>query len=289
MVVQLRPADTLLTGRSMIESARWHDDRLWFADWGTGEVIAVTADGTACVRAQGPSPPRMGWSINWLPDGRLITTGPEVTRHESDGDRVTHCERGGNETAIDAHGHVYVNGFNFDFVGGGQPEPGWINLIAPDGTYRQVAGGIEFPNGMVLTPDGSRLVVAESFAGRLSVFDIEPDGSLTGRRTWAEGLGPDGICIDAEGGIWVQSADTAAHTDDLSGPGGACVRVLEGGQVTHRVETRLPCFSCALGGPDGRQLFLLCNEFEGVDHMVAVQARRTAEILVTEAPFPLVR
>jgi sugar lactone lactonase YvrE len=286
VIERLRPASLLLGGRSMVESARWHEDRWWFADWGTGEVVALGVDGRAEVMAQGPPPPRMGWSIEWLPDGRLLTTGPEVTCHEPDGTAGTYCERGGNEIAVDPRGHVYVNGADFDFVGGGAPKPGWINLIGPDGSYRQVAGDIEFPNGMVITPDGRTLVVSESFAGRLSAFDIDEDGSLTGRRVWAEGLGPDGICIDADRGIWVQTADTAAHTGDPAAPGGACVRVLEGGEITHRIETELPCFSCALGGVGGRQLLLLCNEFEGVDQMVAVQARRSARLLVTDAPVP---
>ena len=285
MVEYLDPPRTLLTGLTMVESARWHDGRLWFAHWGAGEVVAVDMDGAADVMADGP--PRMGWAIDWLPDGRLVTTGPSVTRQEPDGALVTHCERGGNEIAIDPRGHMYVNGFDFDFQGGERPEPGWINLIAADGTYRQVAGDIEFPNGMVVTPDGARLVVAESFAGRLSAFDIQDDGALTGRRVWAEGLGPDGICIDADSAIWVQSADTATHVGgDPGAPPGACVRVLDGGEITHRVETDLPCFACTLGGPNGRHLFLLCNEFEGVDQLEAVQARRSAKILVTEAPVP---
>jgi sugar lactone lactonase YvrE len=114
---------------------------------------------------------------------------------------------------------------------------------------------------------------------------VTPDG-LSGRRVWAEGLGPDGICIDAEGAIWTQTADTAAHTGDPNAPAGACVRVLDGGEITHRVETELTCFACALGGPEGRHLFLLCNEFEGVDQLTAVQARRSATIFVTEAPVP---
>lgn len=268
----------------MVESARWHDGRWWFADRGTGEVVAVDTSGNAEVVAQGPPPPRMGWSLDWLPDGRLITTGPAIIRHEADGIQVTHCERAGNEIAVDPRGHMYVNGFDFDFVGGGQPKPGWINLIAPDGSYRQVADGIEFPNGMVITPDGNTLVVSESFAGRLTAFDICEDGSLCRRRVWAENLGPDGICIDADSGIWVQTADTATHTGNPADPGGACVRVLEGGEITHRIETQLPCLSCALGGKDGRQLLLLCNEFEGVDQMVAVQARHSAQVLVTQAP-----
>ena len=109
-------------------------------------------------------------------------------------------------------------------------------------------------------------------------------GALTGRRVWAEGLGPDGICTDADSAIWVQTADTAAATEIPNAPAGACVRVLDGGEITHRVETELPCFACALGGPVGRHLFLLCNEFEGVDQLKAVQARRSARILVPEAP-----
>ncbi|HEY2222846.1 SMP-30/gluconolactonase/LRE family protein [Actinomycetospora sp.] len=280
----LLPARTLLSGLAMVEGARWHEGRLWFAHWGVGEVVAVDLDGAAEVIA--PGPPRMGWAFDWLPDGRMITTGGSVTRREADGTTVTLRDGGANEVVVDPAGHVFVDGFDFDFVGGGAPEPGWIDLVAPDGSSRRVADDIQFPNGMVVTPDGSTLVVAESFAGRLSAFDISDDGTLTNRRVWADGLAPDGICIDAEGGIWVQTADTAAHTGAPSAPGGACVRVLEGGEVTHRVEVDLPCFACGLGGPDGRHLFLLCNEFEGVDQLQAVQARRSARVLVTEAPVP---
>ena len=192
--------------------------------------------------------------------------------------------QGGNELVVDPAGHVYVDGADFDFVGGGAPEPGWIRLIDDDGTAHDVAGDIDFPNGMVITPDGSTLVIAESFAGRLSAFDIAGDGSLSNRRTWADGLGPDGICIDPGGGIWAQAADTFAHSHPPGAPAGAVVRVLEGGEITHRVETALPCFACGLGGPEGRHLFLLCNEFEGVDQLQAVLSRRSARIYVTEVP-----
>jgi sugar lactone lactonase YvrE len=275
------PAPRLLVdGLAMVESARWHDDRLWFAHWGESEVIAVDLDGRTEVVAPGRD--SMGWSIAWLPDGRLLVSGEELTRVEPDGTVVQHSAQGGNELVVDQAGHVYVNGADFDFLGGGAPEPGWIRLIDPDGTVREVAGDIEFPNGMVITPDGSTLVVAESFAGRLSAFDIGADGSLSGRRSWAEGLGPDGICIDSDGGIWAQTAD--ADPGDDGAPVGAVVRVLDGGEVTHRVETDLSCFSCALGGPEGRHLFLLCNEFEGVGQMESVLARRSARIYVTEVP-----
>jgi sugar lactone lactonase YvrE len=273
---------TLLGGLAMVESARWHEGRLWFAHWGVGEVVAVDTDGRAEVVAEGPR--RMGWSIDWTPDGRLVTTGDAITRHEPDGATTTIREQGANEIVTDPRGHTYVDAFAFDFLGGGAPEPGWIDLVAPDGSARRVAEDIHFPNGMVVTPDGATLVVAESMAGRLTAFDIADDGSLTGRRVWAEGLAPDGIAIDPGGGIWVQTADTAAHTGSPGAPAGACVRVLEGGEITHRVETDQPCFSCVVGGPEGRHLFLLCNDFEGVDQLVAVQARRSARVLVTELP-----
>ncbi|MCD2196771.1 SMP-30/gluconolactonase/LRE family protein [Actinomycetospora endophytica] len=283
-VPSLPPARTLLTGLTMVEGARWHEGRLWFAHWGIGEVVAVDLDGRSEVIA--PGPPRMGWAFDWLPDGRRITTGASVTRTEADGTEVTLREQAANEVVVDPTGHVFVDGFDFDFLGGGTPEPGWIDLVAPDGSSGRVGEDIQFPNGMVVTPDGRTLVVAESFASRLTAFDIADDGSLTNRRVWADGLAPDGICIDAEGGIWAQAADTAAHTGRPSAPSGACVRVLEGGEITHRIEVDQPCFACGLGGPDGRSLFLLCNDFEGVDQLQAVLSRRSARVLVTEAPVP---
>jgi sugar lactone lactonase YvrE len=277
------PAPRLLAdGFVTIESGRWHDGRLWFAHWGAGEVLAVDLMGQTEVVAAGRT--SMGWALDWLPDGGLLVSGEDLALVQPDGSTRRYSEQGGNEVVVDPAGHVYVNGADFDFAGGGAPTPGWIRLVDPDGTTREVAGDIAFPNGMVVTPDGSTLVVAESFAGRLSAFDIGHDGSLSGRRTWAEGLGPDGISIDAAGGIWSQTADTFAHTRVESAPAGAVVRVLDGGEITHRVETDVPCFSCALGGPEGRHLFLLCNEFEGVDHLTAVQVRRSARIYVTELP-----
>ncbi|MDD7937093.1 SMP-30/gluconolactonase/LRE family protein [Actinomycetospora lutea] len=274
---------TLLTGLAMVESARWHDGRLWFAHWGAGEVVAVDLDGHAEVMAPGPR--RMGWAIDWLPDGRLITTGETVTRREHDGTTTTLRDHAANEVVVAPHGGVYVDGADFDFAGGAAPEPGWIDLVDADGTARRVAEDIAFPNGMVLTPDGGTLVVAEAFAGRLTAFDVGDDGGLSGRRVWADGLGPDGIAMDADGAIWTQTADTFAHSGDPAAPAGAVVRVLDGGEVTHRVETDLPCFSCAVGGPQGRHLFLLCNEFEGIEQLTAVQARRSARVLVTELPY----
>jgi sugar lactone lactonase YvrE len=280
----------LLSGLAYVESARWHDGRLWFAHWGAGEVVAVDMDGASEVMA--PGRPGLGWSIDWLPDGRLLVTGEELLRQEPDGSMVRHADlksvadHGWNEIVVDGRGNIYVNGFGFDFLGGGAPTPGIIALVTPDGVARKVADGIEFPNGMLVTPDGSTLIVAESFAGRLTAFDIEADGGLSGRRVWADGVGPDGICIDAEGAVWTHAADTAVHTGNPDAPRGACIRVREGGEVLDRVETELEGFSCALGGPDGRTLFLLTADWRGIEQVDAAIADRTGTILTARAPVP---
>lgn len=262
--------ETLLDGLAMVESARWHDGRLWFAHWGVGEVIAVDLAGKAEVVAAGPA--QMGWAIDWLPDGRLVVTGDSVRI-----DSTVLRERAANELVVDPRGRIYVNGFDGSFTAAGFPEPGWIDLVSPDGTSRRVAGDIHFPNGMVVTPDGSTLVVAESVAGRLSAFDVQDDGSLANRRVWAEGLGPDGIAIDEDGGVWAQTADGFAHSGDPSAPTGAVVRVLDGGEITHRIETPMPCFACTVSD---EHLFLLCNEWEGIEKAAEVQARRSSRVFV---------
>ncbi len=111
---------------------------------------------------------------------------------------VTHAGQGGNEIVVDGRGNIYLNGADSNFSGGEAPKPGYIKLITPDGELRQVADDIQFPNGMVITPDNRTLIISESFAGRLTAFDIGADGGLSNRRVFAGGLGPDGICLDAE-------------------------------------------------------------------------------------------
>lgn len=176
----------ILDGLAYVECARWHDGRLWFAHWGTDEIVAVDLDGTPDVVARGPG--GLGWSIGWLPDGRLLTSGEGLFRHEPGGSRVPHADLSGlagdwNELVVDGRGNVYVNGrCEFDFSGG--PPQGIIALVTADGEVRQVADGIAFPNGMVVTPDNRTLIVAESIAEKLTAFDIADDGSLSNRRTW---------------------------------------------------------------------------------------------------------
>src|SRR5690242_7468608 len=163
-----------------------------------------------------------------------------------------------NEIVVDGKGNTYINGADFDFAGGGAPKPGYIKLITPDGALRQVADGIQFPNGMVITPDDRTLVISESFAGRLTAFDIDTDGGLSGRRVFAEGLRPDGITMDADGAVWVQTG------------GFSLARVAEGGKVLQRVEleeNRAP-FALMLGGPGRRTLFICTAEWHKADDHV---------------------
>jgi sugar lactone lactonase YvrE len=186
-------------------------------------------------------------------------------------------EHGWNELVVDGRGNVYVNSIGFEFIAGKPLTSGILALITPDGTARQVAGDLAFPNGMVVTPDNSTLIISESFAGRLTAFDIAADGSLSGRRVWAEGLGPDGICMDSEGAVWVQTPDT---------PEGAVVRIRERGEVLERIEHDRTIFATMLGGPDRTTLFLLAAEWRGIEHVDEAVAARTGQVLVTKAPAP---
>jgi sugar lactone lactonase YvrE len=272
------------------ESARWHADRLWFAHWGAGQIIAVGADGASEIVGTGPV--GYGWSIDWLPDGSLLTTGPRVTRVAPDetaseyGDLGSVASHAWNEIVVGRAGDVYVNGFEFDMAGGGAPKPGIIALVHPDGTTRQVANDLQFPNGMAISNDGSTLIVSESFAARLTAFDITSDGDLTARRTWAEGIAPDGISMDAAGAIWCGAADIQMMTGDPTSAGGALIRVLEGGDVTDRVETDRPVFSCVLGGPTGTTLYMLAREWDGFDRVADTDARLTGRVLTHEVDVP---
>jgi sugar lactone lactonase YvrE len=274
----------LLEGLGIGESPRWHDGRLWLSNWGYEQVIAVDLDGNAEVMERGPA--GLGWATNWLPDGRMLICGPELIRIEPDGTRVRHADLshvssyGFAEMTVDGRGNIYLNSINFDFaaefnevMSGGQA-PGKIALVTPDGEAREVADGLAFPNGMVVTPDNKTLIVAESFAMRLSAFDIGDDGSLSNRRVWAEPIAPDGICIDADGCIWASSTPMAND----------CVRVREGGEILDRIELDRPCFATMLGGPDRRTLFMCAAQWHGSENVAEVIAARTGQILVADAP-----
>jgi sugar lactone lactonase YvrE len=264
--------EVLLDGLVFPESPRWHDGALWLSDWGANEVIRL--DRAPEVVARVPSFPMC---IDFLPDGRLLVVDSahhRLLRQEPDGSLVTHADLSAlstkpwNEVVVDGRGNAYVNGIGFDFPDG-EVGPGLIALVAPDGTATQVAGELAFPNGMAITPAGE-LLVAESYGARLTAFTIDLDGSLSGRRVWAD-LGdaaPDGICVDAEGAAWY--ADV---------PHQRCVRVREGGDVLQTVELDRGAFSCALSDTT---LYVVANQWQGPGADTGAQG----QVLAVPAPAP---
>jgi sugar lactone lactonase YvrE len=269
---------TLMGGIAFGESPRWHDDRLWFSDWGTQEIIAVDLEGNSEVIARMPSFP---FCIHFLPDGQLIIVSARdrlLLRREPDGSLVTHAdlsslsEHPWNDIVVDGRGNAYTGNMGFDFPEG-EFAPGILALVTPNGSARQVADGVAFPNGIVVTPDNSTLILAESYSNRLTAFDIAADGSLSNRRVWAE-LGdgvPDGICLDAEGAVWYGDV-----------PNRRCVRVREGGEVLQTIELDRGCFACMLGDPARRTLFMVAQEWDGMESTADVE--RTGQILTALAP-----
>src|SRR5204862_1942621 len=256
---------TLMTGILFGEQPRWHEDRLWFSDWGSREIIAVDLEGNSEVILRAPAFP---CCVDWLPDGRLLLVSAReglLLRREPDGTLVTYGDLrrvskppAGNELVVDGRGNAYVNGGGFDLMASDPFAPGIVALVTTDGSARQVADGLAFPNGMLVTSDNATLIVAESYAKRLSAFHIAADGSLSGRRIWADlkdGV-PDGICLDAEGAIWYGDV-----------PNKRCVRVREGGEILQVVSLDKGCFACSLGGTNKKTLFMMVAEWRGFEKM----------------------
>lgn len=266
----------LLDGLLLGECPRWHDGKLWFADWVGQKLMTLDGDGRCRVEAEIASLP---FSFDWLPDGRMLLV------HAGDNDLkvrspdggfkrftdLSHLsDRGCNEIVVHPDGHIYVNNIDFQFPGG-EFRPGFIALVSPDGTAQRVAEDLAFPNGMAILPGGRTLICAESFSGNLTAFDIATDGSLSNRRLWAN-VGPqgnDGICADSEGCIWTSA-------------GNVVMRVREGGDVLDRVELDRMCFAVMLGGADGRTLFMIANEWTGT-----IDATRpTGRVFSTQVSVP---
>jgi sugar lactone lactonase YvrE len=270
---------TLMTGLVFGEQPRWHAGRLWFSDWGVPQVMAVDLEGNHEVILPGRSFPLC---VDWLPDGRMLVVSAReglLLRREPDGSLVTHADLtglsdppAGNELVVDGRGNAYVNGGGFDLMAGEEFAPGIVALATPDGSARRVADDIAFPNGMLVTPD-STLIIAETYANRLTAFDIAADGGLSNRRVWADLHGgfPDGICLDAENAVWYGDV-----------PNQRCVRVREGGEVLQTIDLDRGCFACALGGPEKRTLFMMAQEWNGPEGMF--EEPRTGQVLTAHAP-----
>jgi sugar lactone lactonase YvrE len=243
---------TVVDGLEFPEGLRWHNNRLWFSDMNAGRVISVDSEGRQENIYAMPGPCS---GLGWLPDGRLLVV--------SMLDRCLLCmDKSGlslfadlkelasyhcNDMVVDQRGRAYVGNFGFDLSRGETPRPAEIVMVSPDGEARVVAENLAFPNGTVITPDGRTLIVAETYGACLTAFDIQPDGSLNNRRNWAtfDSAIPDGICLDAEGGIWAASPISQE-----------VIRVLEGGEVTHRYGFPNSAYACMLGGEERRTLFV---------------------------------
>ncbi|MCE0764559.1 SMP-30/gluconolactonase/LRE family protein [Pseudonocardia kujensis] len=264
----MRELTTIVSGMSFTECPRWHEGRIWFSDFYTNRVLSAAADGSD-LRTELDVPNQPG-GLGWLPDGQLLVVSARdhtLLRREHDGRVVVHANLkdhvGGNlnDMVVDAAGRAYVGNFGFDLGAGADPAPTTLTRVDPDGTVSVAAEGLHFPNGSVVTDDNV-LIVDETFANRVTAFDIDDSGQLQNRRVWAQfgevpvgpdfgtmlsqvKVAPDGCCLDAEGALWI--------ADALSGK---VIRVKEGGNVVDEIQVDSGVFACMLGGDDGRTLFL---------------------------------
>jgi sugar lactone lactonase YvrE len=263
-----RLAIPIASGFSFLEAPRWRHGRIWASDFYAHKVVTISSLGEVDEVARVENQPS---GLGWLPDGRMLVVSMldrVVLRQELSGELVLHADLGHlgvgllNDMLVDARGRAYVGCFGFDLMAGEDVRPTVLTLIDRDGSVSVVADDLWFPNGAVITPDGSTLIVAESFGNRLSAFDIAQDGRLRNRRDWATFgpsprvgslkaafaemvVCPDGLAMDSEGAIWIADAI-----------GQRAIRVFEGGYVADQVEGMSGVFACALGGTDDPTLYL---------------------------------
>ena len=270
---------TLMDNLIFAEGPRWHEDRLWFSDMHDKKIWALDMDGSAEVihQAEGDTS-----GLGFRPDGTLLFVsmqdrklmalegGKPVEVADLSDLATFHC----NDMITDAKGRSYVGNFGFDLHGEAELCPANLIMVDVDGTITLAAADLMFPNGTVITPDDKTMIVGETFGAKLTAFDIAEDGTLSNKRTWAEiaPAVPDGICLDAEGAIWVASPTTQE-----------CLRVKEGGEVTDRLKVSTNVFACMLGGPDGKTLFALTSE-ESSPHLM--EGRRSGKIEIVQVDVP---
>lgn len=261
------------------EAPRWHDGRLVLSDFYAHEVLSVDMAGTRRSLATVPGQPS---GLGWHPDGRmmvvsmtdqkLLIDGPDGLSEQAD--LSAHARFWCNDMVVDDQGGAYIGNFGFDHRAGEPVTPTNLVRVDPDGTCRIAADNLLFPNGIILTPDGGTLIVAETYGGKLTAFDRGHDGNLSNRRVFADldGGYPDGICLDAEGAVWV--ADPRAKQT---------YRVLSNGQIDRRIETNgRGSYACMLGGDDGRTLFICTNTGSGPEAAKARAGR--LESITVEIP-----
>ncbi len=289
-----------MTGTSVLaeglffgEGPRWHDGRLWYSDFYDHAVHAIDLDGFDQRMFEVDSQPS---GLGWLPSGELLVTsmldrklmrwdGSTLSVHADLGD---HFSWHANDLLVDERGRAYIGNFGFDYevfleehgIEGLFADPDSLSTVLcrvdPDGAVTVAADGMIFPNGMVITPDGTTLIVAEPLALRPTAFDLAADGTLSNRRVWADlapqMAAPDGICLDAEGAIWIATALSPR-----------LLRVAEGGVVLDEIETTMNTYACMLGGPEGTHLFAMTAPSSDSRH---ASLSRQGAIEVVEVPVP---
>jgi len=270
--------ETVIEGLSFPEGPRWHDGRLWFSDFYTHLVQSLDPNGTTKIEAEIADRPS---GLGFLPDGSLLVVAmlDRVVLRRTAAGMERYCDLSGlaggpcNDMIVDAAGRAYVGNFGYDKNNGEPARLTSLFRIDPDGSIHTVADDLCFPNGMAISPDGRTFIVGETFANRLTAFDLDPDGGLRNRRTFAHlpGCDPDGICLDAEGAVWV--SDPA---------GKRALRVLDGGRIDTEItfEPGRGAYACVLGGGDRRDLYVLTNTGSGP----AMAERRDGRIERTRVP-----
>ena len=276
---------TVLTGVDFGEGPRWHDDRLWFSDFYRGGVYTLDGDGNEELQLQLNDRPS---GLGWMPDGTMLVVSMVnrcVLAVGTDGAMRTHADLSGfatgfcNDMVVAADGTAYVGNFGFDSEGGAEFAMAKLIRVSPEGEVSEAAADLMFPNGAVITPDGSTLIVGETYGSQYTAWDIAADGTLLNRRLWAkvEGSAPDGCCLDAEGGIWM--ADFI---------GGRVARVIEGGEITDEIATGEHAVACMLGGDDRRTLYILRSPSSDPRELrgKGLSAILTSQVVVAGAGLP---
>jgi len=283
------PTELLLDDLTFAEGPRWHEGRLWFSDFFDHVVKTVDVAGNVETVVEVAGQPS---GLGWLPDGRLLVvsmTDRRVMRLDPNG-LVLHADLAQiatfhcNDMVVDAVGRAYVGNFGFDLDHAFASRPARevlaeaptadVARVDPDGSVHLAASDFAFPNGTVITPDGRTMIIAETVGARLTAFDVDELGGLSNRRVWAAlaGMAPDGICLNADGHVWVADPN-----------GSQCALVGEGGRVIDAIPTDQACYACMLGGDDGRTLFLLTGR--GTVHFGAT-GERSGRIVMARVAAP---
>lgn len=285
-----KTTEVLIDGFTFTEGPRWHEGRLYFSDFFTHRVLAVDTKGKHEIIVETPYQPS---GLGWLPDGSLliVSMNDQKLLHFDKGVLTEAADLSGlathycNDMVVDKSGNAYIGNFGFDLHGGESLKPTNLILVRPDEDPCVAAENLFFPNGTVITPDGKTLILGETFSSCLTAFDINSDATLSNRRVWAdlssieEGYDPvpDGICLDAEGAIWVASPST----NDV-------IRIQEGGILLDKIEVDRGAFACMLGGEKGKTLFISTSKGSQEEICLKEKSARieTVEVVVSRAGLP---